>query len=156
MLKATTARAWKAGIACILSATFVFAPALADAKSPPLFSEFFGISGAKAAKEATEAPSSSTHSAPIALAQLPRQGRVTYALIHQGGPFPYDKDGTVFGNRERLLPAHKRGYYREYTVKTPGSRNRGARRIVCGGQPVTPSVCYYTDDHYNSFRPIAP
>ncbi|MBP6599646.1 MAG: ribonuclease [Giesbergeria sp.] len=159
MLKATTARAWKAGIACILSATFVFAPALADAKSPPLFSEFFGLSGAKAAKEtkeATEAPSSSTHSAPIALAQLPRQGRVTYALIHQGGPFPYDKDGTVFGNRERLLPAHKRGYYREYTVKTPGSRNRGARRIVCGGQPVTPSVCYYTDDHYNSFRPIAP
>ena len=155
MLKATTARAWKAGIACILSATFVFAPALADAKSPPLFSEFFGFSGTKAAKEAQEAPSSA-HSAPIALAQLPRQGRITYALIHQGGPFPYDKDGTVFGNRERLLPAHKRGYYREYTVATPGARNRGARRIVCGGKPVTPSVCYYTDDHYNSFRTIAP
>lgn len=94
--------------------------------------------------------------APIALAQLPRQGRKTYVLIHQGGPFPYDKDGSVFGNRERLLPAKKRGYYREYTVGTPGARNRGARRIVCGGKPVTPSICYYTDDHYNSFRHITP
>ena len=94
--------------------------------------------------------------APIALERLPRQGRITYALIHQGGPFPYDKDGTVFGNRERLLPAQKRGYYREYTVGTPGARNRGARRIVCGGKPIAPSVCYYTADHYNSFRTIAP
>ena len=146
MLKATTARAWKAAIACVLSATFVFAPALADAKSPPLFSELSGLSWLKEADS----------TAPIALAQLPHQGRKTYALIHQGGPFPYDKDGTVFGNRERLLPAQKRGYYREYTVATPGARNRGARRIVCGGKPVTPSICYYTDDHYNSFRHITP
>ena len=92
--------------------------------------------------------------ATISVAQLPLQGRETYALIYQGGPFPYDKDGTVFGNRERLLPAHKRGYYREYTVRTPGVRHRGARRIVCGGKPRTPDACYYTSDHYASYREI--
>lgn len=90
----------------------------------------------------------------IAVAQLPPQGRSTYALIRLGGPFPYDRDGAVFGNRERLLPAYKRGYYREYTVATPGARHRGARRIVCGGQPRIPDACYYTADHYNSFRQI--
>ena len=97
-----------------------------------------------------------TGSATVPVAELPPQGRETYRLIHQGGPFPYDKDGVVFGNRERLLPAYKRGYYREYTVKTPGERSRGARRIVCGGfVPTTPDACYYTDDHYASFRRIA-
>ena len=93
----------------------------------------------------------------IAAADLPRQGQRTYALILQGGPFPYDKDGSVFGNRERLLPREKRGYYREYTVETPGARSRGARRIVCGGARVKfPDVCYYTSDHYSSFRMILP
>ena len=93
----------------------------------------------------------------VSLAELPSQARTTYRLIHKGGPFPYDKDGTVFGNRERLLPAHRRGYYREYTVKTPWARDRGARRIVCGGQVVTqPNACYYTSDHYSSFRKITP
>ncbi len=92
--------------------------------------------------------------ATIRLAELPRQGRDTYELIRKGGPFPYEKDGSVFGNRERLLPAHPRGYWREYTVKTPGSRDRGARRIVCGGPPRTPQACYYTSDHYASFRQI--
>jgi ribonuclease T1 len=92
----------------------------------------------------------------VRLAQLPVQAQQTYALITQGGPFPYDKDGTVFGNRERLLPKHARGHYREYTVKTPGARNRGARRIVCGGPVKTPEVCYYTADHYGSFQPITP
>lgn len=91
----------------------------------------------------------------VALADLPVQGRKTYALIFNGGPFPYDKDGSVFANRERVLPRYQRGYYREYTVKTPGSRNRGARRIICGGQAVTmPDTCYYTQDHYSSFRRI--
>ncbi len=90
----------------------------------------------------------------VALADLPAQGRKTHALILAGGPFPYDKDGIVFGNRERLLPSFKRGYYREYTVRTPGARNRGARRIVCGGPPRIPEACYYTSDHYASFRRI--
>jgi ribonuclease T1 len=91
----------------------------------------------------------------IALDALPKQGQKTYRLIHEGGPFPYDKDGTVFGNRERILPLRPRGYYREYTVPTPGARNRGARRIVCGGEPPQrPQACYYTDDHYNSFKQI--
>lgn len=91
----------------------------------------------------------------IALNELPAQGQTVMKLIYQGGPFRYDKDGTVFGNREKLLPLHQRGYYREYTVKTPGERSRGARRIVCGGlQPTAPNACYYTADHYASFRQI--
>jgi len=91
----------------------------------------------------------------IALSQLPPQGLEVMGLIRQGGPFPYEKDGTVFGNRERLLSAARRGHYREYTVPTPGLRHRGARRIVCGGAQVRqPEACYYTEDHYASFRRI--
>ena len=83
------------------------------------------------------------------------QAQHTEAAIRQGGPFRYANDGGVFGNRERLLPAQPRGYYREYTVKTPGVRDRGARRIVCGGsQPTRPQSCYYTADHYASFARI--
>ena len=92
----------------------------------------------------------------ITVGELPAQGAKIYQLIRQGGPFPHEKDGVVFGNRERLLPAKKRGYYHEYTVDTPGTRSRGARRIVCGGQPTTPDNCYYTADHYASFRKIVP
>ncbi len=93
----------------------------------------------------------------VALADLPVEARQTEQLIRSGGPFPYAKDGSVFGNRERLLPRERRGYYREYTVRTPGSRDRGARRIVCGGdKPVAPDACYYTADHYASFRRIVP
>jgi ribonuclease T1 len=93
----------------------------------------------------------------VALATLPQQAQTTYQLILSGGPFPYPKDGVVFGNRERQLPAKARGYYREYTVKTPGERTRGARRIVCGGKPPTkPDTCFYSDDHYASFKRIAP
>lgn len=103
------------------------------------------------------APAAAQANQSIALADLPKQGRETYALILAGGPFPYEKDGTVFGNRERILPAQKRGFYREYTVKTPYARTRGAKRIVCGGsQTAKPEVCYYTEDHYASFKRIAP
>lgn len=95
--------------------------------------------------------------AQVSLGQLPVQARTTYERIHTGGPFPYDKDGSTFGNRERLLPFEKRGYYREYTVKTPRERSRGARRIVCGGwQATRPDACYYTADHYASFARITP
>ncbi|MEO6625092.1 MAG: ribonuclease [Burkholderiaceae bacterium] len=92
----------------------------------------------------------------VSVAQLPPLGAHTYALIASGGPFPHVKDGVVFGNRERLLPVRGRGYYREYTVGTPGVSHRGTRRIVCGGAPRTPEVCYYTADHYASFRKIVP
>lgn len=101
-----------------------------------------------------EPPGSPNGATTVSLAELPRQGVEMYHLIRQGGPFRNEKDGVVFGNRERLLPAQKRGYYREYTVATPGSRNRGTRRIVCGGAPKTPDACYYTADHYASFRVI--
>ena len=100
-------------------------------------------------------PAPSAEVSTIASTALPEQGRNMVRLIYQGGPFKYDKDGSVFGNRERILPARNRGYYREYTVKTPGERSRGARRIVCGGfVPTAPDACYYTDDHYASFRRI--
>ena len=92
----------------------------------------------------------------VTLAELPPEARDTDALIRAGGPFPYSKDGSAFANRERLLPHKERGYYREYTVKTPGARDRGARRIVCGGEkPTAPEACFYTGDHYASFVRIA-
>ncbi len=101
-------------------------------------------------------PGSGAVSETIALAQLPAQGQEMMKKIEAGGPFNYDKDGAVFGNRERILPAGNRGFYREYTVKTPGERTRGARRIVCGGvKPTATDACYYTNDHYASFRKIA-
>jgi ribonuclease T1 len=120
---------------CVASASVMLAPGLAQARGGVFFGD--------------------TPDTTVALVDLPVQGRKTYALILDGGPFAHEKDGVVFGNRERILPRQKRGYYREYTVKTPGSRDRGARRIVCGGQvPTVPDTCYYTSDHYNSFRRI--
>jgi ribonuclease T1 len=91
----------------------------------------------------------------VPLASLPREAQETQRLILAGGPFRFDKDGSVFGNREQRLPRRPRGHYREYTVITPGSRDRGARRIVCAGEEKSaPETCYYTADHYNSFRRI--
>jgi ribonuclease T1 len=86
----------------------------------------------------------------IAVGALPADARATLASIKAGGPFAYARDGAVFGNREKLLPSRRRGYYREYTAKTPGARDRGARRIVAGAS----GEYYYSDDHYNSFRRI--
>lgn len=83
---------------------------------------------------------------------LPAEVRDTLALIARGGPFPHRQDGSVFQNRERQLPSRPRGWYHEYTVKTPGSDDRGARRIVTGGTP--PGEYWYSDDHYRSFRRI--
>ena len=84
------------------------------------------------------------------MGELPIEARATLELIKAGGPFPYRQDGRVFGNRERLLPRREGGYYQEYTVRTPGARDRGARRIVAGRG----GEYYYTDDHYQSFRRI--
>ena len=83
---------------------------------------------------------------------LPPEAVATLEAIERGGPFRYDRDGSTFQNRERRLPEQPPGYYREYTVDTPGSSDRGARRIVSGGDP--PQVYYYTDDHYRSFRRV--
>ena len=110
-------------------------------------------------------PALSRNSAPtssielVRLGDLPPEARTTLALIKQGGPFPYPrKDGSIFGNFEKRLPERPRGYYREYTVPTPGSRDRGARRIVAGsgrtGSVATSGEYYYSHDHYRSFRRI--
>ena len=117
-----------------------------------------GLGGTSLVQAKTPFSGSTANSSPqtVELKQLPVQARDVMGLITTGGPFKYDKDGTVFGNRERILPTEKRGFYREYTVKTPGEKSRGARRIVCGGlQPTSPDACFYTDDHYSSFRKIA-
>ena len=97
----------------------------------------------------------------IARAELPEEGQRTVTLIASGGPFRYQKDGVMFGNREGILPRQRGGYYREYTVPKPGSQGRGARRIVCGQVSVNNTAnnaaeCYYTADHYASFKRIAP
>lgn len=84
------------------------------------------------------------------ISDLPPEARHTLALVKSGGPYPYPQDGKTFQNREKLLPKRERGYYREFTVKTPGSRDRGARRIVAGRE----GEFYYTEDHYRSFRRI--
>ncbi|MDQ6680167.1 MAG: ribonuclease N1 [Pseudomonadota bacterium] len=112
-----------------------------------------GLASALAAEAGQSAPDET----PVAIVQLPREAQNVHRLVRQGGPFIGAKEGAVFGNRERALPPRARGYYREYTVATPGAHDRGARRIVCGGsQPKTPDACYYTADHYNTFRRIAP
>ncbi len=85
---------------------------------------------------------------------LPPEARQTIVLIRQGGPFPYEKDGSVFGNYEKVLPQQKRGYYREFTVKTPYARNRGAKRMIAGGEKNSPHEYYYTADHYKSFKRV--
>jgi ribonuclease T1 len=87
----------------------------------------------------------------VAVVDLPKEAQNTLKLIDQGGPYPYSRDGVVFGNLEKVLPKHDRGYYHEYTVTTPGEKDRGARRIVTGNAHER----YYTDDHYKSFRRIA-
>jgi ribonuclease T1 len=110
------------------------------------------LSPAAWAREAPMAPAGVTGT--ISPAQLPPEARVTLKSIAAGGPYPYAKDGVVFGNFERLLPPHRRGYYHEYTVPTPRAKNRGARRIVCGGPSGRIDDCFYSDDHYNSFKRI--
>ncbi len=86
----------------------------------------------------------------ITASELPPEARTTLALIRAGGPFPYSRDGIVFGNREKILPRRPYGYYREYTVKTPGRQDRGPRRIVTGGR----TEYFWTADHYESFYRI--
>ena len=122
-----------AGLAGMVAASILM-PSLGIAKAPPPMD---------------------TPAVTVSRGGLPPEAVATERLIRAGGPFPHAKDGAVFGNRERLLPSRPRGWWREYTVRTPGARDRGARRIVCGGVPPTaPETCFYTDDHYASFRRI--
>ncbi|MER5889088.1 ribonuclease domain-containing protein [Streptomyces sp. NPDC001941] len=97
-------------------------------------------------------PPASASSGALRVADLPAEAHQTLRLIRKGGPFPYDKDGVVFGNFEKRLPSKKRGYYHEYTVRTPGERGRGARRIVTGSG----GEVYYTADHYETFEEVEP
>ncbi len=113
-----------------------------------------GLSGAPVALARQVPQASAGVSGTIEQAQLPPEAVTTLNTIAAGGPYPYAKDGVVFGNFERLLPPHRRGYYHEYTVPTPRARNRGARRIVCGGPPRRIDTCFYSDDHYTSFKRI--
>ena len=108
-----------------------------------LLAPFAGNSAAWARGSTAEPPV-------IQLSELPSEARQTIVLISRRGPFPYERDGAVFGNFEGLLPRHERGYYREYTVRTPGLAHRGARRIIAGRG----GELYYTDDHYRSFKRI--
>lgn len=108
---------------------------------------------AREAAPTTGVPTASRGTSADTARGLPPQVAQTLRLIADGGPFPYDQDGTVFGNYEGLLPRQPRGYYHEYTVPTPGAHNRGTRRIITGGEP--PTEYYYTADHYRSFRRIA-
>ncbi len=114
-----------------------------------LAAALFGCAAAKPASTSSTDPASGLTF--VAAADLPGEARDTLKLIDQGGPYPYSRDGVVFGNFEKILPKHDRGYYREYTVKTPGESDRGARRIVTGKT----GERYYTGDHYKSFRRIA-
>ncbi len=118
-----------------------------------------GASAAQPGQAASETPVASGaqgRSAPVAItrAQLPGEAVETLRLIKAGGPFPFSEDGVLFRNSAALLPEHPRGYYHTYTVRTPGSTDRGLRRIVCGGPRKQTGDCYYTDDYYVSFKRI--
>ncbi len=113
-----------------------------------------GVAGASFAPAGALARSPAPAHSEIRVAELPVEARDVLARIRGGGPFQYDRDGVVFGNREHQLPAERRGYYHEYTVQTPGAKNRGARRIVCGGPKKAPEACYYTGDHYQTFARV--
>jgi len=129
-----------AGFVCSLAMAVALAPAL-------------GV--ATAAATGTAQARQTGLGDPIAWSKLPREAQRTEQLILAGGPFPFAKDGGVFSNRERHLAPRPRGYYHEYTVPSPGAPDRGARRIVCGGERLTePEACFYTQDHYNTFHPI--
>ena len=137
------------------------ATAMPSSRRQPKAGALFALVLAATASLAALTPSSSQArpaadlGADVTLSSLPPEARRTDQLIHSGGPFPFAKDGVVFGNYEKRLERRPRGYYHEYTVRTPGARNRGARRIICGGnRPTEPDACFYTEDHYNSFHRI--
>lgn len=119
-----------------------------------LLAAVLALTGCSASTTTTPpAPTTGASGLPlIAVSDLPAQAQQTFDLVQEGGPFPYSQDGQVFGNRERLLPAQENGWYREYTIPTPGSPDRGAARFVVGED----ETFFYTDDHYDSFAEVIP
>jgi ribonuclease T1 len=140
---------WVWVAAAILFAAWLFWPRTVQSPAPHEVPAVHSAPSGVAAID-TAAVEKAIKPAPAPALDLPPEALHTLQVIARGGPFPHRQDGQVFGNRERQLPAKPRGYYREYTVDTPGVDNRGTRRIVTGGQPV--EAWYYTDDHYASFR----
>ncbi|GHF20284.1 ribonuclease N [Streptomyces griseoluteus] len=128
-----------AGVLAVLGALLAGCAGTDAATEPPA-----------ASRNAASVPAWAAGMAAVPESRLPVEARRTLALVDKGGPYPYARDGTVFGNFEGRLPRHQRGYYHEYTVPTPGSSGRGARRMVTGDG----GEFYYTDDHYNSFRAV--
>ncbi|MEU6850565.1 ribonuclease domain-containing protein [Actinacidiphila alni] len=133
---------------CLLALFCALLGGCADSSASPAAAHSTGHSAGYSAT--VRAPAWAEGHRTVRAADLPAQARDTLALIDRGGPYPYRRDGVVFGNLEKELPAHPRGYYHEYTVPTPGSRDRGARRIVTGRN----DELFYTDDHYQSFEAV--
>jgi ribonuclease T1 len=150
-VSAATDRGMRAGMA----ASSLFRRGVASRVLAGLALSVAALVGAAGPSDALARSSAPGLGADVTLSSLSPQAQQTEQLIRAGGPFPYSRDGVVFGNREQRLPRQPRSYYREYTVPTPGARNRGARRIICGGtRPTEPDACFYTEDHYNSFHRI--
>ncbi|MEV6355496.1 ribonuclease domain-containing protein [Streptomyces hydrogenans] len=146
-----TARCLRLGLAVLAGLSLLLTGCSAGTAAPTATAAPFRTAGTAApAPSAVPTASRASGLPTVEAAALPTEARRTLALIRAGGPFPYAKDGSVFSNFERILPPRKRGYYHEYTVRTPGERDRGARRIVTGGE----GERYYTDDHYESFREV--
>lgn len=145
-------RAW--AFSCILTLSAILGGCGKDGS--PKATQDTGASASPAPVQlASDTPAASGALAAVTKAKLPGEAADTLRLIKAGGPFPFGEDGVLFRNSAALLPQHPRGYYHAYTVRTPGSADRGQRRIVCGGPRRQTSDCYYTDDYYASFKRIA-
>ncbi len=158
--KSRSGSAWIAIVAVVLLAGVAWnayrtsgdAPVIADTSRSASSHDGLTTTALKLPPMADTASATRTNSAQVATRYpefLPAEAIETLRLIERGGPYPYRQDNGVFGNREHRLPRQSRGYYREFTVETPGSADRGARRVIAGGRP--PSEYFYTDDHYRSF-----
>ncbi|SOE98248.1 Guanyl-specific ribonuclease Sa [Burkholderia sp. OK233] len=151
-------RAW--AFSCILALSAILGGCGKDGSQNATQESGASASQAQLGRAASDTPAVSgaqARSAPatVTKAQLPGEAAETLRLIKAGGPFPFGEDGVLFRNSAVLLPQHPRGYYHAYTVRTPGSADRGLRRIVCGGPRRQTGDCYYTDDYYASFKRIA-
>jgi ribonuclease T1 len=146
-------RAW--AFSCIVALSAILGGCGKDGSRNATQESGASSSQAQLAPAASGTPAASGALATVTKAQLPGETADTLRLIKAGGPFPFGEDGVLFRNSAGLLPQHPRGYYHAYTVRTPGSADRGLRRIVCGGPRRQTGDCYYTDDYYASFKRIA-